>query len=73
MNASFASLPAAAPDLRALSFKRVPGRRGSLRLLAEQIGSFAIGSTSFKLTSGPSNDVARMPVGATFDVRVREQ
>jgi hypothetical protein len=40
--------------------------------VAEQIGSFTIGGTSVKLTSGSSNDTAGVPIGATIDLRVRE-
>jgi hypothetical protein len=41
--------------------------------VAQQIGSFTIGSDSFNLVPGPSNDSAGIPIGATFDLRVREQ
>ena len=41
--------------------------------VAEQIGSFKIATTSFTLNAGGSNDLAGRSVGATFDLRVREQ
>jgi hypothetical protein len=40
--------------------------------LAQQIGSFKIGSTSFALTPGAGNDLAGLIVGTTGDLRVRE-
>jgi hypothetical protein len=40
--------------------------------VAEQIGSFEIGTTTFPLTTGPSDDLTGLPVGATGDLRVRE-
>ncbi|MEA3209164.1 MAG: hypothetical protein QOE70_2221 [Chthoniobacter sp.] len=40
--------------------------------VAEEIGSFSVGGTKFPLTAGKSNDLAGLPVGATFDGRVRE-
>jgi hypothetical protein len=40
--------------------------------VAQQIGSFKIGSTRFPLTAGAGNDLAGMLVGATGDLRVAE-
>ncbi len=41
--------------------------------VAEQIASFTVGGIAFKLAAGPSNDLAGQPIGATGDLRVREQ
>jgi hypothetical protein len=40
--------------------------------VAEQIGSFKVGTTKFTLTAGPSNDTTGLAVGITGDLRVRE-
>jgi hypothetical protein len=40
--------------------------------VAEQIGSFKIGTTRFTLTAGPRNDLAGLPIGITDDLRVQE-
>lgn len=40
--------------------------------VAQQIGSFKIGTTAFPLTVGSANDLAGLPVGITGDLRVRE-
>jgi hypothetical protein len=40
--------------------------------VAEQIGSFKIGTTKFPLTAGASNDLTGLVVGISDDLRVRE-
>jgi hypothetical protein len=40
--------------------------------VAQQVGSFRVGNTSFDLTPGAGDDLAGLVVGATADVRVRE-
>jgi hypothetical protein len=40
--------------------------------VAEQIGSFKIGTTRFTLIGGARNDIAGLPIGITGDLRVRE-
>lgn len=44
----------------------------SFGFLAQHIGSFKVGSTSFALTAGPGNDLTGLVVGTTGDLRVRE-
>jgi hypothetical protein len=40
--------------------------------VAQQIGSFKIGTTAFSLTAGAGNDLSGLLVGLTVDLRVRE-
>jgi len=40
--------------------------------VAQEIAAFTIAGTTIKVTSGPGNDLAGLPLGATSDVHLRE-